>query len=110
MSAELIKLNDFLPFMPRVSDEEYAATRKKDEFEFNGRKYALSTANTFDKGPETMLFSVKSDGDWDYRDLFCKRYDSMEAAHASHAALLADIPSLMAACWDKHVDDRKEDY
>ena len=50
-------------------------------------KYFVSTSNIMFTGWETMVFTVKADGEIDYRDLDCERYAGEDSAYAGHIAM-----------------------
>jgi len=51
----------------------------KDTVEVNGRRFLVSTADTFDHGLETMVFN---EGKW--TDLYVDRYSTIDQAFAGH--------------------------
>lgn len=51
------------------------------------REFIVSTADTFDKGWETMVFEVFS-GKINYRDLAAKRYSNAGEAAAGHKRMV----------------------
>ena len=57
--------------------------------------YYVSTNNTIDHGPETMIFEIKNvdkeDECIDWSGLFTKRYKNMAEAKKSHYEIIEDI-------------------
>ena len=63
----------------------------KDYVDLNDRQYLVSTINTFDKGLETMVFESADKEVIDWRELYCRRYDSVENAHKGHREVIDNL-------------------
>lgn len=58
----------------------------------SGSYYAVDTADTFDEGPETMVFRCRKNGAvYSFRDLYVRRYADMESAMAGHEEIARNI-------------------
>lgn len=59
------------------------------------KRYYVSTNNTIDHGPETMIFEIKNvdqnDEYIDWSGIFTKRYKNMAQAKKSHYEIIEDI-------------------
>lgn len=63
----------------------------------DGKTYYVHTSDTFDAGPETMVFpfSEKKDDVVSAREVFVKRYTTMEEAYAKHEQIIDNLESYL---------------
>lgn len=59
----------------------------------NGKTYYVDTNDTFDAGPETMVFpfDIKKHEVLSWRELYVKRYPTMVEALFEHGKVIADL-------------------
>lgn len=58
----------------------------------DGTLYCVDTANTFDSGPETMIFRCNKNGTVKWRDsVYTERHDNMEDAFSRHRIIAEDV-------------------
>lgn len=65
-------------------------TRKQEHVERQGKRFFVSTVETYTDGWETMIFRSDGTDVTDWMDLHCMRYSSQEEAHAGHERVLAE--------------------
>lgn len=69
---------------------ESRKTQMRDYITSGLNRYYVSTANTVDRGWETMVFSCDEDGHvTDWCEKYAMTYDSYEEAAAGHANVVA---------------------
>ena len=71
--------------------KETEETRMRTEIVREGKKYLVSTCNTFDQGWETMVFPIMEDGEPLYNEQACKRYANQSDAAFGHVAMVQDF-------------------
>lgn len=64
----------------------------------NGRYYCVDTADTFDRGPETMVFRYNKDYEvvTDWNDLYVRNYPDMEDAYDGHSEISSNLEKYIA--------------
>lgn len=62
------------------------------------REYLVSTAFTFDRGWETMVFETKNGAieSWGWEDLYAQWYDSADEAMIGHAFVVKNLKELLS--------------
>ncbi len=63
----------------------------------DGKYYYVDTADTFDIGPETMVFRFdeKKDVVASFTELYAERYATMEEAYAKHEQIIDNLESYL---------------
>ena len=67
---------------------------KQEDISRDGKKYFVSTANTFDHGWETMVFARNENGEVDWADLYSDRYNTQEEAEIGHKSIISNFTTL----------------
>lgn len=62
----------------------------------NGKYYCVDTCDTFDVGPETMVFHCGKSGEVrNWTDLYCRRYGDMETAKSGHNDTVENLDAIL---------------